>query len=128
MAEFIGISDIIGQSELKRIQEEYCKISNVVTICLDDQLNIIHACGELTGITEDSDWSSQIMASEMIGELVDAVGGDSIEDVSFLRAEPEEMPEGLWLLPEIFQRVNLLTDSICSEIPAVRFIQEEYSR
>ena len=97
MAEFIGISDIIGQSELKRIQEEYCKISNVVTICLDDQLNIIHACGELTGITEDSDWSSQIMASEMIGELVDAVGGDSIEDVSFLRAEPEEMPEGLWL-------------------------------
>lgn len=97
MAEFIGVKDIIGREELKRIQEEYCKISDVVTICLDEQHNIVHAAGEMDGITDDEDWSSQLLASDMIGELLDTVGGDSIEDVSFMRAESEEMPEGVWL-------------------------------
>lgn len=97
MAEFIGINDIIGRNELKRCQEEFSRIGKCLTICLDNQLNIVHACGKLAGITDDADWSNQLIASDVIKELLDAVGGDTIEDVSFLRAEPEEMPEGLWL-------------------------------
>jgi len=97
MAEFLGINDIIGHSDMKRIQEEYCKIGNVVTICLDEQHNIVHACGELAGITDDRDWVNQVMASDVAGELLDSVSSDSIEDVSFLHIEPEDMPEGLWI-------------------------------
>ena len=110
MAVFSGINDIIEQGELKRIQEEFSKIGNVVTVCLDSKLEIVNACGTLKGITDEYGWCRQLIDSEMVRELLDTVSGDSIEDVSFVYVEPEEMPEGLWVgAVSIMHRGNVLS-------------------
>lgn len=89
--------ELIDSNVVRVFQTGFSKHEDVAIICIDAEGELIYGTGKIPGVTDDIDWCNQLMESEVIKELVDRVGEDSLEDITFQHAYADDKPEGLHL-------------------------------
>lgn len=99
---FIGMAKqdytkVIDKNMMKNLTSRFCEASDIVAVCVSPDGKCLLAEGQLSGITDDDDWPQQLLSSELVKGLLSEVDEASLEDVSFINLEPDDMPGGLWL-------------------------------